>query len=102
MSEERILALHPEAGKSGVNISRKKYDMMREAIVDALAQETHPSFQDLRKAVEVRLESRFEGSIGWHYTTVKLDLEARGIVVRIGTGRPQLLELQRQILGSNK
>jgi hypothetical protein len=34
----------------------------------------------LNKAVSQTLEGKFEGSIGWYYTTVKLDLEARGVI----------------------
>ena len=96
-SEERIITLHPAEGKSGVNISRLKYDLMREAIVSALDKKGILTFQDLRSAVEARLEGRFEGSIGWYFTTIKLDLEARGIVVRVGSGGPQHLQLQSQL-----
>ena len=70
---------------------------MREAIIIALDQKGILTFQELRSAVEARLEGRFEGSIGWYFTTIKLDLEARGIVVRIGSGSPQRLQLQSQL-----
>jgi hypothetical protein len=96
-SEERIITLHPAEGKSGVNISRQKYDLMREAIIIALDQKGILTFQELRTAVEARLEGRFEGSIGWYFTTIKLDVEARGIVRRIGTGSPQRLQLHSQL-----
>jgi len=96
-SEERIITLHPAEGKSGVNISRQKYDLMREAIIIALDRKGILTFQELRTAVEARLEGRFEGSIGWYFTTIKLDLEARGIVRRIGTGSPQRLQLHSQL-----
>lgn len=92
--EQRKVTLHPEEGKSGVNISQEKYDLMREAIVDTLRQESPMTFQNLRTAVENKLEGRFEGSISWYYTTVKLDLEARSIVKRVGKGSPQYLQLQ--------
>ena len=96
-SEERIVTLHPVEGKSGVNITRQKYDLIREAIIYALNQEGQLTFQELRSAVEVRLEGHFEGSTGWYFTTIKLDLEARGIVVRVGSGSPQRLQLQSQL-----
>ena len=96
-SEERIITLHLAEGKSGVNISRLKYNLMREAIIIALDQKGILTFQELRSAVEARLEGRFEGSIGWYFTTIKLDLEARGIVVRVGSGSPQRLQLQSQL-----
>lgn len=87
------MTLHPEEGKAGVNISRKKYDLMRETIVAALKERQEPTFSELGDEVNRRLEGRFEGSVGWYYTTVKLDLEARGIVERVGKGSPQRLRL---------
>ena len=95
-AEERILTLHPKESKSGVNINRQKYDLMREAIVETLREEGQLTFQQLREVLEGRLEGQFEGSIGWYYTTVKLDLEARGIVKRVGYGSPQHLQLETQ------
>jgi hypothetical protein len=37
--EEKILTLHPEEGKSGVNISKERYDLIRAAIVESLSQD---------------------------------------------------------------
>ncbi len=95
-SEERIVTLHPVEGENGVSISLQKYYLMREAIVDSLAQSGQLTFQELRSAVEKRLAGGFEGFIGWYFTTIKLDLEARGIVVRVGSGSPQRLQLSEQ------
>jgi hypothetical protein len=95
-SEERIVTLHPVEGKNGVSISLQKYDLMREAIIDTLDQRGQLTFQELRSAVDKRLTGRFEGSIGWYFTTIKLDLEAREIVVRQGSGSPQRLQLSEQ------
>ncbi|MCO6450647.1 MAG: hypothetical protein J5I90_07635 [Caldilineales bacterium] len=92
MNEERILTLHP-AGKQGVNISRDKYDAMRSAILACLADGAELSFSELNSAVEQRLEGKFEGSIGWYFTTVKLDLEARGEIERVLGSKPQRLRL---------
>jgi len=36
MDEEKIRTLHPGEGKQGVNISRTKYEMIRQAILDAI------------------------------------------------------------------
>jgi len=89
---ERIMTQHP-AGKQGVNISRAKYDAMRGAILEALAEREPQTFRELQAAVEERLAGSFEGSIGWYYTTVKLDLEARAVIERIPDRSPQ--ELRR-------
>jgi hypothetical protein len=91
--EEKIMTLHPEAGKAGVNIDRQKYEMMRDIIVDIIALSGEFDFRDLPNAVGRRLNNSFDGSIGWYTTTVKLDLEARGIIERIPNSRPQRLRL---------
>ena len=83
--EDRIMLMHP-AGKSGVNISGEKYWMMKGFIIDILSEECELTFNGLRSLVETRLNGKFHGSISWYYTMVKLDLEARGMIVRIGTG----------------
>lgn len=93
MSEERIMTLHPDEGKSGVNISKHKYDAMHAAILKALEEEDEPTFHGLGDAVGRQLEGNFDGSIGWYYTTVKLDLEARGVIERVRGSRPQRLRL---------
>ena len=87
------MTLHPDQEKSGVNISRAKYELMRETIIVALGERNELTFTELGAAVNEQLEGQFEGSISWYYTTVKLDLEARGIVVRSGGGSPQRLRL---------
>ena len=90
--EERIMTRHPQ-GKSGVNISRRKYETMRDAIVDALAASGPMTHTDLVKDVETRLAGGFEGSVKWYLETVKLDLEAGGVVERVPGSRPQRLRL---------
>ena len=90
--EERIMTLHPQ-GKSGVNISKKKYDTVRATIQDSLRTQPDMTFKELTEEVRQRLEGSFEGSISWYVTTVKLDLEARGIIERIPNRTPQRLRL---------
>ena len=86
--EEKILTLHP-AGKQGVNISRTKYDAIRAAMLAVLDSEPDLPFRDLPAAVETQLVVPFDGSIGWYVTTVKLDLEARGLIERVPGSSPQ-------------
>lgn len=92
MTEEKILTLHPQ-GKQGTNISKAKYEQMRDEIVQALKAEPDQTFFGLIDVVGQRLDGRFDGSIGWYFTTVKLDLEARGIVERVPNASPQRLRL---------
>lgn len=77
---------------SGVNISRTKYDAVREAIVRSLRADGDLTFTALARAVERRLP-RFDGSIPWYAESVKLDLEARGLIERVPNTRPQRLRL---------
>lgn len=89
---EKILTLHP-AGKTGVNIEKRKYDTMREAILESLREHGVMTFDDLTADVRRRLEGAFAGSISWYVTTVKLDLEARGEIARVPKSSPQRLVL---------
>lgn len=91
---KQILALHPD-GKRGVNISKQKYDMMRRTILTIVQQRGEITFNDLMDAVSAELTGKFEGSIGWYTTTVKLDLEARGELLRVEKSSPQMIRLAR-------
>jgi hypothetical protein len=51
------------------------------------------TFYGLYDAVSEKLEGKFEGSVGWYYTTVKLDLEARKLIERIPGSKPQIIRL---------
>ena len=82
------MTLHP-AGKTGVNIDRQKYDVVREAILEAVRTNGAITFSDLTTEVRSRLEATFAGSISWYVTTVKLDLEARGEIVHLQKSGPQ-------------
>ena len=96
MEEEKILTLHPEVDKQGVNISRSKYDMIRQAILDAIRSQGAISFKGLVSLVEYNLRDRFEGSVPWYVTTVKLDMEARGEIERIPGSGEQKIRLKRK------
>ncbi|MEZ4771241.1 MAG: hypothetical protein R2844_22830 [Caldilineales bacterium] len=89
---ERIMTLHPD-GKQGVNIDKAKYDAVRQAILDSLAERGDIPFGDLGEAVAAHLTEPFDGSVGWYTTTVKLDLEARGEIERVAGRSPQVVRL---------
>ena len=96
MEEEKILTLHPEEDKQGVNISRSKYDMIHQAIRDAIRSQGTISVKGLVSLVEYNLRNRFEGSIPWYVTTVKLDMEARGEIERIPGPGEQKIRLKKK------
>ena len=90
--KDMIHTLHPEK-KQGVNISKAKYEMIRKAILSALHTQKEMTFMNLSRAVEKEVNGNFDGSVMWYVTTVKLDLEARGVVKRVPHSRPQLVRL---------
>lgn len=89
---ERILTLHPD-GKQGVNISKQKYDTIRQAILSTIDDKQEILFQELPAEVERWLDGDFDGSISWYVTTIKLDLEARRLIQRVPKSSPQRLRL---------
>jgi hypothetical protein len=89
---ERIRTLHPD-GKTGVNIEISKYESIKQAILKRIEQHGIISFKDLPTAVEANLEEPFDGSIGWYTVSVKLDLEARGVIERIPGRSPQRIRM---------
>ena len=91
MAEEKILTKHP-LGKSGKNISKQKYGVLKEAILSTL-QNRELTHTELFKQLNKRLGSRFAGNISWYGETVKLDLEARKIIERTSL-KPQKYRLK--------
>ena len=90
--KDMIRTLHPEK-KQGVNISKEKYEIIRNVILCVLQAQKEITFMNLSRAVEKEVNGNFEGSVTWYVTTVKLDLEARGKVKRVPNSRPQLVRL---------
>lgn len=90
--KDRIRTLHPEK-KQGVNISREKYETIREAMLCVLQTQKEITFMNLSRAVEKEVNGKFDGSVTWYVTTVKLDMEARGEIKRVPNSRPQLVKL---------
>lgn len=88
---ERIMTLHP-SGKAGVNIEKSKYGTIAAAIKAEL-RTGDATFYGMTDAIIEKLQDSFDGSVGWYVTTVKLDLEARGIIERVGEQSPQILHL---------
>lgn len=89
----KIRTQHPDPDKNGVNIDKEKYNTIRDVIIGLLKHNGEMSFKELMIAVETQLERDFDGSVGWYFVTVKLDLEARGILSRVAGSRPQKVHL---------
>ena len=91
--EEKILTLHPQ-GKRGVNISRARYETMKQTILEVLGKGglTH---NGLTVAVEKKLKGKFDGSIPWYMEGTKLDLEARGVIERVPSEKHDVYRVKR-------
>ena len=92
--EERVACRTPNvAGGEGTRIPKWKFDLVRSAILAELGEHDVP-FSELSKRVGARLPAadlKRLGSLGWHSTTVKLELEVRGEICRLpGPGRQML------------
>jgi hypothetical protein len=91
MTEEKILTKHP-LGKSGRNVSKQKYETIKQALVGALLKKelTHT---ELLSQANKSLKGKFSDNISWYAETVKLDLEARKIIERTSS-KPQKYRLR--------
>ncbi|MDJ0825002.1 MAG: hypothetical protein QNJ16_05805 [Rhodobacter sp.] len=93
---EVVACRTPAEGRDGVvNVPTWKYAAVRQAILAVVA-EAGPEgvrFSALAGAVKARLPDHVLarlGSVGWHVTTVKLNMEVESELVRL-KGSPQRL-----------
>jgi len=95
MKGEQIQTLHPQAGKTNKRISLEKYLIIKENILSILS-ETQLTHTELMERLYENINDIFEGGVQWYGETVKLDLEARGIVKRTGS-KPEKYRLLKDI-----
>ncbi|TMQ62323.1 MAG: hypothetical protein E6K78_11925 [Candidatus Eisenbacteria bacterium] len=78
----------------GRRIARELYDAVKRAILNSVPRDGEGIlFRDLSRAVSGRVpKALLRGrSVSWYTTTVKLDLEARGMIQRLPGRTPQRL-----------
>jgi len=92
--EERIMTLHP-AGKKGVHILKQKYDVVKDFLLSQIEKYGEITYQLLSEIAEDELGPTFDGKVVWYVVSVKLDLEARGIIERIPKTSPHKLRLKK-------
>lgn len=92
MESDKILTLHPQ-GKNGVNILKRRYDLIREYIISTLKKEQVITYQELSDRAVRDLSSTFDGKVVWYIVSVKLDLEARRIIERIPKTSPHQIRM---------
>lgn len=93
--EPKVYLQHPDAGKQGVSIDQAKREVIQAAILEVLRRHEKLTYEDLARAVEQKLARKFDGSIRWYVTTVKLDLEARHVIERVKDKRREFIRLAR-------
>ncbi len=94
MNEEKIMTLHPD-GKQGVNILKRRYDVIKNFILKTLKSGKEISFEELTDRAVKSLSKTFDGKVVWYMVTVKLDLEARKLIERVPKTSPHKLRLTK-------
>lgn len=92
---EKILTWHP-AGKAGVYIPRRDYQLITDFICSVLASQ-EISITELVTLGSSQLQDKLTGEISWSILVVKLDLEARGLITSVSKPVPyrsQFLKLR--------
>ena len=91
--EEKFLTLHP-AGKKGVNILKRRYDLIKDYILKEVKKSGQITYQDLSDKAVNDLSQSFDGKVVWYIVSVKLDLEARSIIERIPKTSPHQIRMR--------
>ncbi|HWA35646.1 MAG TPA: hypothetical protein VG737_16000 [Cyclobacteriaceae bacterium] len=76
-----IQTLHPDPAKTNKRIAIEKYDVIKDNLLRILKKSelTHTA---LMEQLYQNVKDTFQGGIQWYGETVKLDLEARGLIGR--------------------
>ncbi len=94
-STERISCRTPVPGKQPTSIPRWKFDLLRKHLL-AMVPASQPGIptRQIPALIKTRLrpkELEALGSVHWHVTKVKLELEVRGELERLQNVSPQRL-----------
>lgn len=94
---KRVMTRHPDPTKQGTRIDGAVYEAVKQAILEASKDmgEAGVAFSELPDEVARRTDPDLwtDRSVGWYTTTVKLDLEARGLIRRSNGRSPQRVHL---------
>ena len=96
----KVACRTPTPGRKGVtNIPQWRFEIIRGAIIDVMAT-GEVRFAELPGLVRDRLNKEDLdriGSISWNVTTVKLEMETRGEIIRLEGKGPQRLMLAGKV-----
>ena len=93
MKPEQLQTLHPIAGKTNKKIALDKYQTIREQLI-AILKKNQPTHTEMMELLYQRVKDSFVGGVQWYGETVKLDLEARGIIERFDA-KPERYRLKK-------
>jgi len=102
MADDRIMMQNPNTGRDDRHIRVAIYEPVRDAILTAIHDAGSVRFMDLCDHLEARTPAAMwkNASPGWYTTSVKLHLEAIGLLSR--SGSPQELTLTDEGLKVHK
>jgi hypothetical protein len=89
------ISSHPE-GKKGVNILKRRYQQIKDTLIKILQEQGEMEFKKLNGLAVEELAGKFDGEITWYVVSVKLDLEARGLIERVPNTSPHKLKLKNK------
>lgn len=95
LDDTKIMTLHPK-GKKGVNILKGKYDVIKDFIIKTIQQQEVITYEALNDLAVEEFSPTFDGKVGWYVVTVKLDLEARGLIERIPKTSPHQVRMKKE------
>jgi hypothetical protein len=78
-----------------VNILLSKYNQIKDAILEVIQKEGEISYEELSDRLIAEMQDTFDGKVIWYVVSVKLDLEARGIIERIPKTSPHRLRMKQ-------
>ncbi len=93
-----VTTIHPFEGQTGHTVPKAKYTQIQRAIVAVLTSNKEVCFVKLIEDVRAILVDNFDGSISWHVSAVKLDLEAKEKIVCVRAGDGQHISLNAENL----
>jgi len=94
MNDNKIQTLHPQ-GKKGVNILRRRYDVIKDFLLQKIEERGQISYEELNDLAVKELSATFDGKVVWYVVVVKLDLEARQIIERVPKTSPHELRMKK-------
>lgn len=91
--EPKMMTTEHPNGEPTYTIPEASYQLVRNTIIDMLRGQTSVPLQAIIDEVEAQSAAELDKSARWYVTTVKMDLEARGVIERVDGVSPQELRL---------